>query len=370
MIIDFLISKIEQLQFVDYEYMAVFLLLVFLVKKSLTGGKSSQVLILQDTSKLLKALCCIIIVVHHDALRMEGGGICKLLGMGGGTFSLTIFLLLSSYGITKSEMAKPTTYRQYLSKRVVKLLVPYFIVTIGAIALYWFIGANASEAALEKARINASFVELGQHRSSFGDIMSYLFGIKMFCFPMWFVGVTLYSYMVFMFIKRFLNHRILMLTLYACSLLIFTKATYLFGFPICTRLNLWSLFVGMCLALYEKELRAHGTIWKVGCYLLANLFVVLWTRYTHIIDPIYMAFANLAVISIFLFNEMFKRVSLIKGSLISGLSLISYEIYLVHTHILTIEWWYFGLISVVLSLCAIVMFAIMVKRITPHLMYK
>lgn len=38
MIIDFLISKIEQLQFVDYEYMAVFLLLVFLVKKSLTGG--------------------------------------------------------------------------------------------------------------------------------------------------------------------------------------------------------------------------------------------------------------------------------------------------------------------------------------------
>lgn len=288
--------------------------------------------------------------------------------MGGGTFSLTIFLLLSSYGITKSEMANPTTYRQYLSKRVVKLLVPYFIMTITAITLYWFIGANASDVALEKARINESFVELGQHRSSLWDILSYVVGIKMFCFPMWFVGVTLYSYMAFMFIKRFLNHRILMLTLYACSLLIFTKATYLFGFPICTRLNLWSLFVGMCLALYEKELRAHGTIWKVGCYLLANLFVVLWTRYTHIIDPIYMAFANLAVISIFLFNKVFKQFSIQKGSFLGWLSIMSYSCYLVHTHILTIEWWYFGYISVVLTILIVLFSAFVLQRFAKRML--
>lgn len=67
-VVEFLISKIEKLQFVDYECMAVFLLFAFLVKKSLTGGKSSPVFILPDTSKLLKALCCIVIVVHHFAL--------------------------------------------------------------------------------------------------------------------------------------------------------------------------------------------------------------------------------------------------------------------------------------------------------------
>lgn len=37
-VVEFLISKIEKLQFVDYECMAVFLLFAFLVKKSLTGG--------------------------------------------------------------------------------------------------------------------------------------------------------------------------------------------------------------------------------------------------------------------------------------------------------------------------------------------
>ena len=154
-------------------------------------------LINPQTSTLLKAFCCILIVCHHYALRTDGGITRRIVAMGGGTFALVIFLLLSSYGIVESEKRKPTDLKQYLFKRCVKLVKPYFLVTVIAMIAYWFIGAYASLDALLQNRVSQAFVEIGQRRLTISDGVSYLFGLKTFDGAIWFVGVTLYSYLAF-----------------------------------------------------------------------------------------------------------------------------------------------------------------------------
>lgn len=117
--------------------------------------------------------------------------------MGGGTFALVVFLLLSSYGIAESEKRKPTDFKQFLFKRCRKIVVPYLVITIVAIIVYWFIGAYASTDVLFKNRVSQAFVELGQQGLIISDVLRYLVGLKTFDGAMWFVGVTLYSYLAF-----------------------------------------------------------------------------------------------------------------------------------------------------------------------------
>ena len=105
--------------------------------------------------------------------------------------------MLSSYGIAESEKRKPTDFKQFLFKRCGKILVPYFVITIVSIIGYWLIGAYASTDVLFKNRVSQAFVELGQQGLIVSDVLKYIVGLKTFDGAMWFVGVTLYSYLAF-----------------------------------------------------------------------------------------------------------------------------------------------------------------------------
>lgn len=109
------------------EYLVVLALFVLFLKFSLAKEdscqKKSSILIGIQTSTLLKAFCCILIICHHYALRTDGGIIRRITAMGGGTFALVVFLLLSSYGIAESEKRKPTDFKQFLFNNTLLILM-------------------------------------------------------------------------------------------------------------------------------------------------------------------------------------------------------------------------------------------------------
>jgi len=50
-----------------------------------------------------------------------------------GGYAVTLFLLLSGYGLMRSNMAHQIATREFLRKRVKKIFVPYWLVTVGIV---------------------------------------------------------------------------------------------------------------------------------------------------------------------------------------------------------------------------------------------
>ena len=131
---------------ISIEYLIIVATLVYSIiigTRKHDGVKVCNAIISQDTSQLLKAICCIIIVLHHFSLRRPGLLIGKPLAILGGNFALPVFLILSAYGIAKSELNKPIVdVKVYLGKRILKLLKPFWLVNLMTIILYYIIGGG------------------------------------------------------------------------------------------------------------------------------------------------------------------------------------------------------------------------------------
>lgn len=336
----------------DLEYVAIFAVFAILLKFSIvqhSGGGKIRTAILQDTSTSLKAMCCLIIICHHYALRTEGGVLDFALGLGGGTYALSLFLMLSAYGIVRSEIKSPTTILQYMRKRVWKLFLPYLMVTMATIAVYWLVGGNCDATQQEEARVNPAFAWIGQHHATLLDGLKYALGVESLDGAMWFVGVTIVSYVAFLLAKQLVmpnkgitEKRKAVFIAYLTLLTAFAAFTYWQQFPAHYYRNLWALAFGMAVALWEKELLATSKKQKVVLWLALNVVVMTWLWITSSGGWIYMLFVNAALATVPLFNKLFKHYSLGNPSPIVWLATLSYMVYLVHCKLLTLQWWYTG----------------------------
>lgn len=87
------------------------------------------------------------------------------------------FLILSAYGIAKSELNKPIVdVKVYLGKRILKLLKPFWLVNLMTIILYYIIGGGSPAEMLE-GRINPAFSDIGSHKLSIADFFLMLIGV-------------------------------------------------------------------------------------------------------------------------------------------------------------------------------------------------
>ena len=364
----------------EIEYVITFTLFLTMFKFSIGGGENNLnrcSVVFSETSLTLKALCCLVIICHHYALRVEGGPLNTLLRIGGGTYALSVFLLLSAYGIARSEVSRPTRPRQYARKRLWKLLCPYLLVTFVTLAAYWLAGGKGDAAELQAARVNPAFVEIGQHRATLADMVGYVVGLKSLDGAMWFVGVTLWSYVAFLVAKVFVSQvlgktveggRGPVLAVYVLLVLCFALLTYWLRFPAHYYRNLWALALGMWLALYERDILAKPFCWRLAAFVLVNAGVFCWLKLTQSGDWVYLAFANAGFLSVLACNAMFRRWRLKPGSSVAFLSAVSYLIYLVHGKVLVLEWWFVGYDSAILVVVASVLLACLFSRIVKYVL--
>lgn len=355
----------------DVEILVTLSGFIIMAIASLGGGKNkyrNNSIIYPETSSLQKAFCCILIVCHHFSLRADGGIIRRLFAMGGGTFSLVIFLLLSSYGIAMSERNHPTTLIQYSKKRILKILKPYTLITIVAIVIYYTIGADAPSDVLTANRISQAFVYIGQHKSGLIDMLYYLIGIKTFDGAMWFVGVTVYSYVAFGLSKyaskgvQNCGAQKRVFIIYCLLIALFAFSTFELNFPAHYYRNLWALPLGLWLALYGNKVQGFTVKKTIVTLIELNMMIFLWLKITSSGNIMYLVFSNIALGSIWLCNRLFDRYSLKKGSLIVILAGLSYYVYLIHIKVLTIEWWYIGYKTLLLPLIIILILSFVYSK--------
>ena len=311
--------------------------------------------------------------MHHYAFRVDAGSINIAFRRGGGHYALTIFLLLSAYGVAQSEKFHPTTTLQYFRKRLPKLLIPYVVILLSRVIACWFLGADADAETLKAYRVNPSFVELGQHEIEWQYIIQYILGIRTICWEYWFVGVTLLSYVAFGIAKSIhlspkIDKRIGILCIYCLFILAFAAFTYHYKYAAHYYRNLWALAAGLFFSLYEEKLLRYNLYEKlvgIGCI---NFLIFAWVKIAHAGGPDMIVFVDFAFLSIYLCNQLFSHWAVRKGSLLTWLAAVSYSVYLVHITVLDIEWWTIGLCSALLAVVASVFLAALFQQLFQRIM--
>lgn len=355
------------------EYTIICLLFVLIAYKSIEKRDKivSDTLISLDVSNFLKALCCIVIILHHYALRVHILPTKSLWANFGGFFSLTCFIILSAYGITKVELKNPANFVIFFKKRFLKIYIPVTITTILFIFVYLLIEAdNITVEDVLAARGNAYFVLIGSKLAHWNDYLEMILLTDLIDGALWYVQVTLIAYFIFFISKSFFpltNRKLPFFILYSILISALFMFFYLFDFPPCYYMNLWGLIIGTGVALYEKELLNKKIRSYIMVVFFSNLFLIpflFWQKYLYH----YLA-SNISIISIFILNEYFRSFTIKRDSLLLLLSTLSLYIYLVHTKILTIEWYYCGFISVLFPIFVIVVLAYILYRI-QHLILK
>ena len=269
----------------------------------------------------LKAIACIFIFLHHYYTQSEG---CVQVF---GFWMVSVFFLLSAYGLTKSLISREICFLDYCKKRLVKVLVPYLLVNVIVILL-----CRGRIPVFNSAQPVACFME----NSNILDILYYAFGIKMMDGVMWFVNTILLFYVFLYFIKYFKTslNKLLYITLvtliYIATFIVMNKHFYSYASILCFP-------IGTYIALYEDRLRLLMS--RLGGVKMV-LFTMLWIVF--ILGGIYVAnvhtrfFTKMVVIFAFTIINSFMCFRLSKTFLaknvpiLSWIGGISYEFYLVH----------------------------------------
>ena len=349
----------------NMEYINAILLLIIC---SITSFKRRETklmcdaIIHKDTTSFLKAVCCVSIILHHFALRNQEGYFAWIFQTGGGYFAVPMFFLLSSYGICKSELSKPTTKRGFLKHRFSKLLIPFVVVNILTILMYYLCGANCSLDKLSNTRVNEAFVLIGSREFGIMDYILSVVGIKSIDAAMWFVHVIIYAYASFLVSKCIfdIQKKTLKFTMLFVSLIyLLSIILYIIDAPIHFYRSLWALSLGAILFLIENKVKNTSLRIIYGFF----VFTVLLTPIAAIERDVWIVmFACLIPLSLLLLKNIVKYIELKQSSAISLLAGMSYVMYLIHVKLLTLEWWFVGYQSAFLVVLLSLMFAMIYEQ--------
>jgi len=242
--------------------------------------------------------------------------------------AVSMFLLLSGYGLTLSWNKNPLTSRTFFKKRLSKVMVPYWITTIVILILDYFL--------------------LKRHYST-TDIVLTFFGINFteslrhLDYARWFITFIIVYYLIFFLSTRYAPGLYSLVMIFLCSILLFflRRSEYLpFGSPH----HFVSFPIGCTIAHFHKKI-AQIISRRHIIYATITLFILCMTLICYITDakqtindkyislllnsssPILFCFILILIIS------LIGQIGLVSKLLIF-LGDLSYEIYLVHGIIL------------------------------------
>lgn len=155
-------------------------------------------------SNLIKLIACIVIALHHYSQwgldkGFLSGPIYSVLRSVGGDLSVTLFFLLSGYGLMASETKKHLGFMEFMKKRLWRLLKPFWIANTIFVVIYWLL--NTPNVATESWQ-NA--------------ILSCL-GIVPFDGTMWFVKVLLIFYLFFAVAAQVKDKTVLIMSVFTLA---------------------------------------------------------------------------------------------------------------------------------------------------------
>lgn len=342
--------------------------------KPLTGtNQQNQTVLSLDTSNLIKAICCVIIILHHYALRAQVPFVGSYFSSTAGNQALMLFMLMSGFGIVKSELIHKTTVKTFLKKRFLKLLIPFWIVNVITIIIYSFVNPQKPFGIdVDRVRVWDNFWDFGTGQYGLIDYMLLALGFKELDGIYWFLEVIVYSYVAFLITKSIFDiekKRICSFLMYSAFIAIFGFVTYKLNFPAQYYRNLWPLILGCYIAMFEKRMLPNrGNIKNIILALIIlNAFFVFYVKVCHDLSLKAFILIDIALAIPFLLNILLAHFIISRKSLLFKISGLSYLIYLWHTKMLNIEWYYMGGYK---SVLIIVLMAILMSYLTSMIARK
>lgn len=329
--------------------------------------QQNQTILSLDTSNLIKAICCIVIILHHYALRTQVPIVGSYFSSTAGNQALMLFMLMSGFGIVKSELIHKTTVKTFLKKRFLKLLIPFWLVNLFTVIIYSLVEPQKPFGIdVAKVRVWDNFWNFGTTRYELIDYILLVLGLKELDGIYWFLEVIVYSYVAFLITKSIFDiekKRIYSFLLYSVFIAIFGFVAYKLNFPAQYYRNLWPLILGCFIAMFEKRMlpRRENIRNIVLALAILNAFFVFYIKFCHDLSLTEFIKIDIALIIPFLLNNLFNNYTINKKSLFFKISGLSYLIYLWHTKMLNLEWYYMGGYK---SVLIIVLMAILMSYIT------
>jgi len=296
------------------------LLLVALV----TLKKRPNTLLDFSQTEQLRGVAMLFVIIGHfwHHVCNVGGPLLTL-----GDYAVTLFLLLSGYGLMCSNMARRISGREFLLKRVRKIFVPYWLVTFGIlIADYIFL----------------------QRTYSFHEILLTFSGVNLsktlhyFDYARWFITLLLLNYLAFFCCtKLWKSHYATVALLFFSFFLIILRHYDLFSLG--ARHQLLAFPLGCALALVGpiKRWDNWGTRYQVAT--ITFIALAMSSIYFATLRPptdIFLAKKIVIYLESYILPYLFCLLCILSISLFSSfgyasnfLSLcgyLSYELYLIH----------------------------------------
>ena len=305
-----------------------------------------------STTSALKGLAAIIIICHHFCLyqfnHVDHNLFYSIIPKNGGNFALAIFLFLSGYGVTKSELSKPLPFIPFIKRRIWKILKPCIIISCITLVCYsLFMPKSITPYDVKDNWLNPFLVEIVQYKYSTG-LLGEWFITKMD----WYVYTTLVLYLLFFLTtvikkgksgRHFEDKRIIMLFLLiivyyviCCQIYPHSKAHYY--------RNLWAFGLGATMA-YKPNLlsKKRNFVWCVICFSFLLLFN--WTRE----GSLYTIATAIAILILIFIGRVNQRYD-IRNEYILYLGSISYYLYLCHRTVYNLLWGN-GMLNFILFVC-------------------
>ena len=352
-----------------FVYILLILLITAFAHNYLTTRKKgadglSEYYLSSSVSMALKGIAAVVIICHHYSLYrfdfVDHNLFTSLIARNGGNFALVIFLFLSGYGVTKSEIARPNTPRSFLNRRIWKVLKPCLIIyAITFLAYYYFFPFQISQEDIAHNHLNPFIADISAHNISLGLIVDWFF-VKMD----WYVYTTLVMYLFFFLttiVYKGNDETAFRKRIYL--LIGITAVYYIICCPIYTHnlahyyRNLWAFVLGVVFG-YKPDILKGNKFWGI-------IFVVLLTLFNWFREGYLYAGAALIALGVLLLIGMTNKRYDINSGFLLFIGGISYYLYLCHRMFYNVLW-ATDMLNFPLFVILSVVFAVGYKYITDY----
>lgn len=228
------------------------LLAVFTIRRN-----SSLSMLGRDSTSQLKGVAIIFIIVGHFWTHVATyRPLVHLAGYG-----VSMFFILSGYGLSVSALAKQLSLWQYFQRRLIRVFLPYWIATVVIIFLdFFFLERIIPLDALMWTSIGVNISSIASHLD----------------YTRWFITLLLLWYVLHYLVNKIFRPPISAFVILVCAVVIFLVNYYFFSFG---WHQIFAFPAGCMLAGYkqgvERTFQQYTVIMIVGAGILVSA-VTIW----------------------------------------------------------------------------------------------
>ena len=113
-------------------------IICLIIKRKSIFNTNNDVLDKHNSNKI-KGLLAILIIIHHLSIYIKGTILFKVFTIAG-VIAVSAFFFYSGYGLMTSYLKKENYLKDFLNKRIMKIVIPYIIAIIFTILVYLLTG--------------------------------------------------------------------------------------------------------------------------------------------------------------------------------------------------------------------------------------